>query len=79
MEIMKLPRDFVLQGGVKNLHHICQNVPVTTAEDMSDHVMKFIDGRLDNQMIDTDYVVQDNKNHTLSYKKDSVQVDAFMV
>ena len=79
MEIMKLPRDFVLQGGVKNLNHICQNVPVTTAEDMSDHVMKFIDGRLDNQMIDTDYVVQDNKNHTLSYKKDSVQLDAFMV
>ena len=52
---------------------------MTTAKDMSDHVMKFIDGRLDNQMIDTDYVVQDNKNHTLSYKKDSVQLDAFMV
>jgi site-specific DNA-cytosine methylase len=79
LSIMKLPEDFNLVGGLKNLNHICQNVPVTTAQDMAEHVMKFLDGRLDNQMVDTDYLVQDNKNMTLNYKKESLQLDAFMV
>ena len=35
LSIMGLPNDFILQGGVKNLNHICQNVPVTTASDMA--------------------------------------------
>jgi hypothetical protein len=76
---MKLPEDFILQGGLKNINHICQNVPVTTAQDMADHVLKFVEGRLDNQMIETDYLVQDNKSQTLDYKKEGVQLDAFMV
>ena len=79
LSIMKLPEDFILQGGIKNINHICQNVPVTTAQDMADHVLKFIEGRLDNQLIETDYLVQDNKSQTLDYKKESVQLDAFMV
>jgi len=79
MSIMKLPDDFVLHGGLKNLNHICQNVPVTTAEDMALHVEKFVDGRLDNQMIDTDFLIQDNTNHKLNFEKNSVQLDAFMV
>ena len=79
LSIMKLPEDFILQGGLKNINHICQNVPVTTAQDMADHVLRYVDGRLDNQLIDTDYLVQDNKSQTLSYKKESVQLDAFMV
>ena len=79
LSIMKLPSDFILQGGRKNLNHICQNVPVTTAQDMALHVLKFVDGRLDNSMIETDYLVQDNKTNTLDYKKEGVQLDAFMV
>ena len=79
MSIMKLPNDFILQGGVKNLNHICQNVPVATAEDMAEHVQKFVDGRLNNQMIDTDFLIQDNTNHKLKFEKNSVQLDAFMV
>ena len=66
LSIMKLPEDFILQGGLKNINHICQNVPVTTAQDMADHVLRYVDGRLDNQLIDTDYLVQDNKSQTLS-------------
>ena len=46
---------------------------------MADHVLKFVEGRLDNQMIETDYLVQDNKSQTLDYKKEGVQLDAFMV
>tara|TARA_B100001093_G_scaffold105474_1_gene97783 strand:- start:18972 stop:20171 length:1200 start_codon:yes stop_codon:yes gene_type:complete len=79
LSIMKLPNDFMLQGGLKNLNHICQNVPVTTAEDMATHVEKFVDGRLDNQMLDTDFLIQDNTNHKLNFEKSSVQLDAFMV
>lgn len=79
LSIMKLPEDFNLQGGLKNINHICQNVPVTTAQDMAEHVLRFIDGRLDNQLIETDYLIQDNKSQTLDYKKDGVQLDAFMV
>lgn len=79
LSIMKLPKDFMLQGGLKNINHICQNVPVTTAQDMAEHVLKFVDGRLDNSMIDTNFLVQDNKTRTLDYKKDSVHLDEFMV
>ena len=79
LSIMKLPDDFILQGGVRNINHICQNVPVTTAQDMANHVFKFVNGYLDNTMIDTNFLVQDNKTRTLSYKKDSVHLDAFMV
>ena len=79
LSIMKLPKDFILQGGVKNINHICQNVPVTTAQDMADHVLRFIDGRLDNQLIDTDFLVQDNKSQSIDYKKDGVHLDEFMV
>ena len=79
MSIMKLPEDMVLQGGKRNINHICQNVPVTTAMDMAKHVQKFVDGRLSNQMIDTDYVVQCNKSQKLEYQQNSLQLDEFMV
>ena len=79
LSIMKLPNDFILQGGIRNINHICQNVPVTTAQDMAENVLKFVDGRLDNSMIDADFLVQDNKTQTLDYKKEGVQLDAFMV
>jgi hypothetical protein len=46
---------------------------------MAEHVLKFVDGRLDNSLVDTDFLVQDNKTRTLDYKKDSVHLDAFMV
>ena len=79
LSIMKLPDDFMLQGGLKNLNHICQNVPVTTAEDMATSVHAFVEGRLDNQMIDTKFLVQDNKNKSLDYQRESMQLDEFMV
>ena len=76
---MGLPNDFVLQGGVKNLNHICQNVPVTTATDMADNVLKYVKGYLDNQLIDTDFLVQDNKSQENIYEKKPLQLDRFMV
>ena len=79
LSIMKLPNDFMLQGGLKNLNHICQNVPVTTAEDMATSVHAFIEGRLDNQLIDTEFLVQDNKTKSLDYERDVLKLDQFMV
>ena len=79
LSIMGLPKDFILQGGVKNLNHICQNVPVTTASDMAEQVLKFCDGRLSNQMWDTDYMVQDNRKQAIVSEIKPLQLDAFMV
>ena len=79
LSIMKLPNDFMLQGGLKNLNHICQNVPVTTAEDMATSVHAFVEGRLDNQLIDTEFLVQNNKTKSLDYERDVLKLDQFMV
>lgn len=61
MEIMALPRDFQLLGGLPNINHLCQNVPVTTAMDMAENVKLYLEGRLDT--INKDFYVQDNKSH----------------
>lgn len=79
LSIMKLPKDFILQGGLKNLNHICQNVPVTTAQDMASEVVKFVEGRSDNRLVETSYLVQDNKNNSWWSEQSSVQLDDFMV
>ena len=79
LNIMGLPQDFILQGGVRNLNHICQNVPVTTATDMATEVLKFCDGRLDNQLWDQDFMIQDNKNESIISKNKPLQLDEFMV
>ena len=79
LSIMKLPEDFMLQGGVKNINHICQNVPVTTAQDMAENVIKFCDGRLDNQLIETDYALQDNKSMSIRVENNPLQLDEFML
>ena len=79
LAIMKLPGDFMLQGGLKNLNMICQNVPVTTAQDMAEEVQAFVAGRLDNQMLDTQFAIQCNKTKSLNYEKSPVQLDQFMI
>ena len=79
LSIMGLPNDFQLQGGKKNINHICQNVPVTTASDMAGQVLKFVDGRLSNQLIEADFLIQCNKSRNISYKKSGLQLDEFMV
>lgn len=77
LSIMKMPEDFQLQGGLSNLNHICQNVPVSTAMDMATSIQQHLDGKLDT--IETDFLVQDNKSQTLEYNKESLQLDEFMV
>tara|TARA_B100001093_G_scaffold67446_1_gene57458 strand:+ start:4342 stop:5532 length:1191 start_codon:yes stop_codon:yes gene_type:complete len=77
LSIMKLPTDFELLNPKRSLNHICQNVPVTTAEHPAAMVKKYLEGRLD--LIDTDFMVQDNKKKTYEYEKSPLQLDQFML
>lgn len=77
LSIMKMPTDFQLKGGLSNLNHICQNVPVSTAMDMAMSIKQHLAGELDTIM--TDFLVQDNKTQTLEYEKNSLHLDEFMV
>lgn len=76
LDIMKMPRDFQLQGGTKNLNMICQNVPVTTATDMASNVKKFLDGKA--ELVETDFAVQDNKARTFDYDKPVNTLESFL-
>lgn len=73
LSIMKMPKDFMLQGGTKNINMICQSVPVTTAMDMAECVLKYLQGQLDTSM--TDFLVQDNRNQTteVEFRGNSLQ------
>ncbi len=59
LDIMKMPKDFILQGGKRNINMICQNVPVTTAMDMASNVKAFLAGDL--YTVEADFAIQDNK------------------
>ena len=67
LAIMKMPKDFQLQGGRKNLNMICQNVPVTTAEDMAQNIHDWLDGKADTR--EADFAVFDNKTGAAYYEE----------
>ena len=62
LDIMCLPADFNLVGGLKNLNHICQNVPVTTAADMATFIKRYLGSDLPSMKVD--FMVIDNKAQT---------------
>ena len=64
LAMMKMPDNFQLLNPKRSLNHICQNVPVTTAEFAAKMVKKYLDKKLD--MIDTDFLIQDNRKKKLS-------------
>lgn len=77
LSIMYLPEDFELLNPKRQINHICQNVPVKTAKDMMDQIKLYFDNRLD--LIDTEYLLQDNKRKVYEYEKNHLQLDEFMV
>ena len=77
LSLMGLPDDFELLNPRRSINHICQNVPVTTAEFASKMVLKYLNNSLD--MIDTNFLVQDNRKKELKYQKNSLQLTEFMV
>jgi hypothetical protein len=46
---------------------------------MAVEVQAFIEGRLDNQLIEADFLIQDNKSKSMHYEKTPVQLDQFMI
>jgi site-specific DNA-cytosine methylase len=62
MSIMKLPYDFELLSPKKNLNHVCQNVPVTTATDMALEIKAVLAGQRD--MMHANLLYQFNGNKT---------------
>lgn len=58
MTIMGLPSDYELLDPRKSVNHLCQNVPVGTARDMTLEVMATLEGRRD--WDDSEYIIQDN-------------------
>jgi len=77
LSLMKLPSDFQLLNAKRSLNHICQNVPVTTAEHPARMVQKYLNNQLDT--IDTKFLVQDNKKRSYEFEKNSLQLTDFMV
>ena len=81
MSIMKLPETFELVGGVRNLNHICQNVPVTTAMDMATEVKAWLNGERDT-IDSTDKVwVQQNGGgrHMMIEKREINSLEGFLL
>jgi site-specific DNA-cytosine methylase len=76
LAIMKMPNDFQLQGGKKNLNMICQNVPVTTAEDMAQNIHDWLDGKLDTK--EANFAVIDNKAKTVFYEEAPQTIESFI-
>ena len=62
LTIMGLPDDFELLEPKKNLNHVCQNVPVTTARDMAEEIKAVLNGQRDS--IPAELVYQYNTNRT---------------
>ena len=65
---------------LKNLNHICQNVPVSTAEDMMKGVLDYLEGRTD--FAPTTRVRQNNKKQDVETEDGSeisntLELDAF--
>lgn len=76
LDIMKMPKDFELQGGIKNLNMICQNVPVTTAMDMAENVKSFLGGSI--ETIEAEYILQDNKTQTYNVERAPHTLELFL-
>lgn len=62
MRFMGLPNDFELLGGMKNVIHVTQNVPVQTAMDWHLEIKKFLEGKL--EMSNSDLVMHNNLKQT---------------
>tara|TARA_Y100000592_G_scaffold53980_1_gene85126 strand:- start:167 stop:1390 length:1224 start_codon:yes stop_codon:yes gene_type:complete len=72
LHLMGLPHDFVIED-VKQVNHIAQNVPTCTARDMTEQVVKYINGEL--PTADGFFVKQDNTNQKII--QESLQTSLF--
>jgi site-specific DNA-cytosine methylase len=69
LSIMKMPDDFQLLKPKASLNHICQNVPVTTAQDMADYVKAHLQGEIVDYF-NEEYVTFNNLKQTTKVHND---------
>ena len=67
LHLMGLPHDFEIESK-KQINHIAQNVPVTTAMDMADEVKRFCEGK--SKMTSYTFMKQDNIKQQVVYTED---------
>lgn len=70
LRIMKMPEDFILLDKEKNINHICQNVPVTTAADMAYEIKRFIEGEC--ELVKTSFMIQNNISKKIEFIKENI-------
>ena len=78
MSIMKLPYDFELLNPKKNLNHICQNVPVTTAFDMASEIKAALEGNRDWFNANLLYQFNNNKTYEIRNNSPSSSLEEFL-
>ena len=76
MTIMGMPDDFELLDPEKSSNHICQNVPVQTAADMSSEVLAYLEGR--RETTSAPYVYQFNASKTVRYEDEPATLEEFV-
>ena len=69
LAIMGLPSDFEIINPKRNLNHVCQNVPVSTAMDMASEIKAYLEGK--RRMIDADYALQSNVTKKINYESNT--------
>ena len=57
LHLMGMPHDYQIDRK-QNINHVCQNVPVNTAKDWADEVVKFCQGKA--EMTNYNFIKQDN-------------------
>lgn len=73
MTIMGLPSDFeLIDASVNNVNHICQNVPVKTAEDMANEVKAYLNN--ERQMVEAEYIIQHNAQQSYMIEGEKTQL-----
>lgn len=77
MSIMGLPYDFELLNPSRNLNHICQNVPVTTATDMAEEVKAVLEGKRDSVNASLLYQFNGNKSYEIRDKESLQSLESF--
>lgn len=78
MTIMGLPEDFELLNPKKNLNHVCQNVPVTTATDMALEIKAVLEGSRDWLNCELLYQFNNNQTYEIRDKLENNSLEEFI-
>jgi site-specific DNA-cytosine methylase len=69
LRIMRMPDDFILdcKNPARNVNIALQNVIVTTAEDIANYIVKYLNNEL--EIVNTDFLIQNNITQKFNNKK----------